>query len=260
MMEMALGKDHNIPMEDFQSRLNDYNTYYTGSLEQLRQRQTNNGELVVDGFLSIYWGLRTAIRLQVTDDDAKLRPKTIVGSTRQATKAARTRTLPHTDGTNGNSVLESLDIESGIWGNTRQRKSIERSKVIKRKPSIPEDEKLNLARINSVVMRKKISKYPAHRGSINGHLFNQKTSVFTPAFGSVTKVRITSRSNAHDVIAKLLSKFKVLNPPSDFSLYVVKDTHERRELSSDEFPLVARILIGPNERLGKIYIIEKKRH
>lgn len=35
---------------------------------------------------------------------------------------------------------------------------------------------------------------------------------------------------------------------------------ERRELPRDEFPLLSRILIGPNERLGKIYLMERKMH
>lgn len=50
---------------DFLSRLNDYNTYYEGRPEQLRTRHNKNGEMVIDGLLNVYWGLRTAIRLQV---------------------------------------------------------------------------------------------------------------------------------------------------------------------------------------------------
>jgi len=47
------------------SRLNDYNTYFDGEPEKLTKRQNKKGEFVVEGLLNIYWGLRTAIRLQV---------------------------------------------------------------------------------------------------------------------------------------------------------------------------------------------------
>ena len=35
---------------------------------------------------------------------------------------------------------------------------------------------------------------------------------------------------------------------------------ERRELPRDEYPLLSRVLIGPNEKLGKIYLMERKMH
>ena len=51
-----------------------------------------------------------------------------------------------------------------------------------------------------------------------------QTSVFVPAFGSSTKVRVSSQNNAHDVMVKLLNKFRVENSPEDFSFYIVKGT------------------------------------
>ena len=48
--------------------------------------------------------------------------------------------------------------------------------------------------------------------------------MFTPSHGSVTKVRVMSTNNAHDVIVKLFKKFRVENQASNFSLYVVKET------------------------------------
>ncbi|KAH7934185.1 hypothetical protein HPB49_022596 [Dermacentor silvarum] len=66
------------------------------------------------------------------------------------------------------------------------------------------------------------------RCSINGHFYNRDTSVFTPAYGSVTSVWVTSLVNAPEVINQLLDKFKVENSPQDFAFYVVRDTEERR--------------------------------
>ncbi|KAL1478484.1 hypothetical protein MTO96_016251 [Rhipicephalus appendiculatus] len=73
------------------------------------------------------------------------------------------------------------------------------------------------------------------RCSINGHFYNRETSVFTPAYGSVTSVWVTSLVNAPEVINQLLDKFKVENSPQDFALYVVRDTGERRE-NTNEIP------------------------
>lgn len=87
-----------------------------------------------------------------------------------------------------------------------------------------------------------------HRCSFNGHFYNHKassmfrklvtrfsilahfcsrlivtkqTAVFTPAFGSVTNVRINSCMTTAQVMRVLLSKFKIENSPDEFSLYLV---------------------------------------
>ncbi|XP_075050365.1 ras association domain-containing protein 2-like [Mixophyes fleayi] len=59
-----------------------------------------------------------------------------------------------------------------------------------------------------------------HRFSINGHFYNHKTSVFTPAYGSVTNVRINSTMSTPQVLKLLLNKFKIENSAAEFSLYM----------------------------------------
>lgn len=79
-----------------------------------------------------------------------------------------------------------------------------------------------------------------HRFSINGHFYNYKvtfclsitafstlprpplscpllpqTSIFTPSFGTPTKVRISSRMTTDQVIEQLLHKFKARNHTKD---------------------------------------------
>lgn len=96
------------------------------------------------------------------------------------------------------------------------------------------------------------------RCSINGHFYNRETSVFTPAYGSVTSVWVTSLVNAPEVINQLLDKFKVENSPRDFALYVVRDTGERRLMQDDEFPLLARVMLGPDETVAKLFIMNRE--
>lgn len=51
--------------------------------------------------------------------------------------------------------------------------------------------------------------------------FLSQTAVFTPAYGSVTNVRINSCMTTPQVLRVLLNKFKIENSPDDFAIYLV---------------------------------------
>lgn len=99
-----------------------------------------------------------------------------------------------------------------------------------------------------------------HRFSINGHFYNYKvdfcrglflctsplpplisrlslrspqTSIFTPSFGTPTKVRISSRMTTDQVIEQLLNKFKVHSLQAD----LLSDTDTNPDVS----PLLTRV-------------------
>ncbi|EPY90181.1 hypothetical protein CB1_000037001 [Camelus ferus] len=95
-----------------------------------------------------------------------------------------------------------------------------------------------------------------HRFSINGHFYNHKTSVFTPAYGSMTNVRVNSTMTTLQVLTLLLNKFRVENGPSEFALYMVHESGERTKLKDCEYPLISRILHGPCEKIAKIFLME----
>ncbi|KAJ4948859.1 hypothetical protein JOQ06_020382 [Pogonophryne albipinna] len=95
-----------------------------------------------------------------------------------------------------------------------------------------------------------------HRFSINGHFYNHKTSVFTPAFGSVTNVRVNSSMTTGQVLNLLLHKFRVENKSEEFVLYLVHESGEKTRLREGEYPLVTRVLYGPCEKISKILITE----
>ncbi|XP_054111182.1 ras association domain-containing protein 2 isoform X2 [Callithrix jacchus] len=96
-----------------------------------------------------------------------------------------------------------------------------------------------------------------HRFSINGHFYNHKTSVFTPAYGSVTNVRINSTMTTPQVLKLLLNKFKIENSAEEFALYVVHTSGEKQKLKTTDYPLIARILQGPCEQVSKVFLMEK---
>lgn len=52
-------------------------------------------------------------------------------------------------------------------------------------------------------------------------VFFSQTAVFTPAYGSVTNVRINSCMTTPQVLRVLLNKFKIENSPDDFAIYLV---------------------------------------
>ncbi|KAF7701407.1 hypothetical protein HF521_002572 [Silurus meridionalis] len=95
-----------------------------------------------------------------------------------------------------------------------------------------------------------------HRCSFNGHFYNRTTAVFTPAFGSVTNVRINSSMNMSQVLRVLLNKFKIENGPDEFSLFLLHISGERVQLKKDDHPLVFRLLHGPCEQISKIFLME----
>merc|ERR1739838_1276151 len=259
MTEIRLSGSRTMSLEAFATRLNDYNTYHQGGAEELRQRQNRKGELVIDGLLNIYWGLKTTIRLQVADslslkirprienidENEKMKSKPSVQTNNETPQekealakppppSPATAAAPTTPNTTDHETVSNQDSNEGGF---RQR-----SVVLRRN-------KRTSSRVAA-----------ARRASINGHFYNHETSMFTPTHGSVTKVRVLSTNNASDVVSKLFQKFRVENSPEKFSLYIVKETEERRELPHDEFPLISRVLVGPNEQVGKIYIMEKKMH
>ncbi|KAG2463342.1 PAOX oxidase, partial [Polypterus senegalus] len=101
-----------------------------------------------------------------------------------------------------------------------------------------------------------MQKIKRHRFSINGHFYNHKTSVFTPAYGSVTNVRVNSTMTTPQVLNLLLNKFRVENGADEFALYVVHECGERTKLKDTDYPLVSRILHGPCEKIAKIFLME----
>ena len=49
------------------------------------------------------------------------------------------------------------------------------------------------------------------------------------------------------VVATLLEKYKIESSPGDYSLYLVRETGERRLVGDQECPLTLRVTQGPHE-------------
>ncbi|XP_071585434.1 ras association domain-containing protein 2 [Heliangelus exortis] len=247
------GKDKYISKNELLLHLKTYNIYYEGQNLQLRHRE-EEGELVVEGLLNISWGLRRPIRLQMQDDNQRIRPPPSSSSWHSGCNL----------GAHGSLLKPSTlpDIQVMDVGTTPSMEAPGNNTASKLQPE--EVPQLMRTRSDVGVRRRGSTRTPGeqrrirrHRFSINGHFYNHKTSVFTPAYGSVTNVRINSTMTTPQVLKLLLNKFKIENSAEEFALYIVHTSGEKQKLRPSDYPLIARILQGPCEQVSKVFLMEK---
>ncbi|XP_037742205.1 ras association domain-containing protein 2 isoform X1 [Chelonia mydas] len=250
------GKDKYISKNELLLHLKTYNLYYEGQNLQLRHRE-EEGEFIVEGLLNISWGLRRPIRLQMQDDNQRIRPPPSSSSWHSGCNlgaqgsAGKPSTIPDIQITDVDTSTDADDSERG-------------TDVGDLKPQQEETPQLMRTRSDVGVRRRGNFRTPSeqrrikrHRFSINGHFYNHKTSVFTPAYGSVTNVRINSTMTTSQVLKLLLNKFKIENSADEFALYIVHTSGEKQKLKATDYPLIARILQGPCEQVSKVFLMEK---
>uniref|UniRef100_A0A3P9I1I2 Ras association domain family member 2a n=1 Tax=Oryzias latipes TaxID=8090 RepID=A0A3P9I1I2_ORYLA len=236
--EVQIGENKFVSKATVLSHLKTYNLYYDGQNLQLRHRE-EEGELIIEGLLNIFWGLRRPIRLQMQDDHERIRPPPSSTSWHSVQTDPVTPQRPVV-------VLHWTDETSGGTEDSESSAQLLRTKS--------DAGVLRRGQRRSPSNQRKIRR---HRFSINGHFYNHKTAVFTPAYGSVTNVRINSCMTTPQVLRVLLNKFKIENSPDDFALYLVHASGERVKLKRTDFPLVLRIIQGPCEQVCKVFLMEE---
>ncbi|XP_048864398.1 ras association domain-containing protein 4a [Brienomyrus brachyistius] len=235
---VKISKDKVLTRTEMMSLLKTYNCYHEGKSFQLRSRE-EDGELVIEGLLSISWGLRRPIRLQMQDDNERFQHSSVgIGGEDEAKTSSQKQTS-----------LESNNNESSD-------------------ASVSEDETPQLMRTRSDasfmgIQRRsrrhsqgEMQRMKKHRFSINGHFYNHKTSVFIPTYGSVTNVRVKSTMTTEQVLRLLLNKFRVENKLEEFVLYMVHESGEKTKLRDTDYPLISRLLHGPCEKIAKMFLME----
>uniref|UniRef100_A0A8C0JGY5 Ras association domain family member 2 n=1 Tax=Chelonoidis abingdonii TaxID=106734 RepID=A0A8C0JGY5_CHEAB len=232
------GKDKYISKNELLLHLKTYNLYYEGQNLQLRHRE-EEGEFIVEGLLNISWGLRRPIRLQMQDDNQRIRPPPSSSSWHsgcnlgaQGSVDVKPSIIPDIQITDVDTPTDADDSGSGT-GETRMQE--ETPQLMRTRSDVGVRRRGNF-RTPSEQRRIK-----RHRFSINGHFYNHKTSVFTPAYGSVTNVRINSTMTTSQALKLLLNKFKA----------------KKQKLKATDYPLIARILQGPCEQVSKVFLMEK---
>ncbi|XP_075357466.1 ras association domain-containing protein 6 isoform X2 [Mycteria americana] len=263
---VSINEEKFLTREELSSLLKTYNSYYSDQENlQLSHNQQEGSKPFIEGILSIFWGVRHPIRLKIQDEKQipsflTLKSTENVGlfpSKRGMTRWGEFDDLHHISGETLKSTEEKPDLEINY--------SCYESRTLKSKSEQEHDcATLPRAVSNAAAVRKR-TKLPmiarteveTHRFSINGHFYNYATSVFTPAFGSETKIRINSQMRTRQVIEQLLRKFKIENSPHEFALYIIHASGEKKQLRSGDVPLLHRLLQGPSEKIAKFFLMDR---
>ncbi|KAI1894290.1 hypothetical protein AGOR_G00114300 [Albula goreensis] len=242
---IKVSEERAIARSDILSLLKTYNCYHEGKNFQLRSREEEGG-LIIEGLLNISWGLRRPIRLQMQDDNERFhyssgalrRPDPPgVNRNEKSQKAFQKQTSLEANNNFCEKISTPTQAYLDVGGLEEETPQLMRTQS--------DASFMNVQRRSRLRSSSDLQRIKRHRFSINGHFYNHKTSVFTPAYGSVTNVRVNSTMTTIQVLNLLLNKFRVENKSEEFGLYVVHESGERTKLRDTEYPLIARILHGP---------------
>ncbi|XP_067592355.1 ras association domain-containing protein 6 isoform X3 [Pseudorca crassidens] len=253
-----------ITREQLNSLLKTYNIFYRNQKNlHILYGQTDDGKLIVEGMLDIFWGVKQPIQLKI-QDEKQIPSFTVLKSLDVFSKRGMTR-WGEFDDLYRISDLDRTQIPvSGATDTQEDYLSYHSSTLKLHADEEPESPLLYRTMSEAALVRKRM-KPPTmdrkdrqkHRASINGHFYNHETSIFTPAFGSETKVRINSNMRTEEVIKQILQKFKIENSAQDFALYIIFATGEQRRLKKTDIPLLHRLLQGPSEKNARIFLMDK---
>ncbi|NWV25124.1 RASF6 protein, partial [Origma solitaria] len=248
--------------EQLSSLLKNYNSYYSDQENlQLTYNQREGSTPFIEGILSIFWGVRHPIRLKI-QDEKQIPPFVTLKSTENVglfpSKRGMTRwgefdDLHHISGETLKSTEEQPDLKQSYESHmlkSRSKQELDCATL----PRTSSDATAVRKRTKLPTITR--TEVETHRFSINGHFYNHETSVFTPAFGSETKIRINSQMRTRQVIEQLLRKFKIENSPHEFALYVIHASGEKKQLRSGDVPLLHRLLQGPSEKIAKFFLMD----
>ncbi|XP_045139626.1 ras association domain-containing protein 4 isoform X1 [Echinops telfairi] len=250
---VPISNSKSILKSELLNLLKTYNCYHEGGSFQLRHRE-EEGTLILEGLLNISWGLKRPIRLQIQDDRDRLHSSPTVW---MAGQPSCDQKEPSSQDNNRGPAKDP-----GSEPFQRAEDSRHSSAPLKEDADVPQ--RLRTRSDASCMIQRRPKRHTPseaqrvrqHRFSINGHFYNHKTSVFTPAFGSMTNVRVNSTMTTLQVLTLLLNKFRVENGPGEFALYIVHESGERTKLKDCEYPLISRILHGPCEKIAKLFLME----
>ncbi|XP_062870332.1 ras association domain-containing protein 6 [Trichomycterus rosablanca] len=259
----------------FFSLLNTYNCFLKDKSHLQLNAHENLGQVILEGFFVVSWGMRRPIRLKIQDEkqmqawDSSKSPEyspdpiSPLGKKRGMTRWGEFDNLNHIDELEETGQDVSETVVNSAAPDYKQYES-RTLRAPRPEPIVDESSCLFRTRSDAFLVKKRVKNKTAqedqtnrqHRFSINGHFYNYKTSIFTPCHGTPTNVRINSTMRTHEVISQLLHKFKIENDPSEFALYCIHQSGERRKLGSSDLPLWERFLQGPSEDIMRIFLMD----
>ncbi|XP_029454712.1 ras association domain-containing protein 6 isoform X2 [Rhinatrema bivittatum] len=250
------------------SLLKTYNCYYEDQKNmQLSFHQEQGQPVVIAGLLEILWGVQRPIRFMIQDEkqtpsSALIELPEPVGSS--ISKSVMIRWGEFEDLYHISDMDEMVKTENEETNGQEVYPSYDNSTLRPKGNVDPDSPSLYRTMSDAALVKKRIKPNTAerretqhHRFSINGHFYNYKTSIFTPAFGSQTKVSTNSNMKTEEVIEQLLHKFKIENSPHEFALYIIHASGEKKRLKSTDYPLWERILQGPSGKIARFFLMDR---
>ncbi|KAM4050875.1 ras association domain-containing protein 6 isoform 1-T2 [Anomaloglossus baeobatrachus] len=259
-----------VTRSQLNSLLKSYNCYFKDKKNlQITYHQDDKKQIVLSGLIEIFWGVQRPIRFQMQDEKCVssecIQLPEVIGSS--ITKSGMMRWgefddlhhIEEIDEPVANSEFELDSKDDYIkydYDTSTLRPNL--------KDDIP-DSPLYRTVSDAALVKKRIrpntpdrSQLQQHRFSINGHFYNFKTSIFTPAFGSETKVMINSSMKTKEVIEQLLHKFKIETNPNEFALYIIHASGEKKKLKNTDCPLWERLLQGPSGNIARMFLMDRE--
>jgi len=277
-----------------EQKLREYNQYYENKYpKNIISCREKNGKMILEGRLHIYWDVSNQLILKEENDDRLVMRRrnsfTLRRRFRRKMMNENNSEFDTHDNDNGldqnfnqslkqsiqpldndNNQIKVFDHKVYTKGCLEDSTQCDSSKEAdKKQDSALIDKNLKIVALNSEsngqeptrkrnpIKRSQIKL--RRRCSINGHFYNRETCVFTPDRGTVTSVWLTSLVNTTEVINQLLDKFKVTNKPQEFAMFIVRDNGECKRIGNSEYPLLAKLLLGPNEDAARVFILNKNR-
>nr|KAF6393474.1 Ras association domain family member 6 [Pipistrellus kuhlii] len=215
--------------EQLNSLLKTYNIFYANQENlHISYGQSDDGKLIVEGMLDIFWGVKRPIQLKIQDE--KQIPSFTVKSPDVFSKMGMTR-WGEFDDLYHISELDRNEIPVSEAMNSQEDYLSYHSSTLK--PHADEEPKSPLLyrTMSEATLVRKRMKTPMmdrkdrqkHRASINGHFYNHE----------------------------------IENSAQDFALYIIFATGERRRLKKTDIPLLHRLLQGPSKKNARIFLMDK---
>ncbi|XP_060003213.1 ras association domain-containing protein 6 isoform X1 [Lagenorhynchus albirostris] len=219
-----------ITREQLNSLLKTYNIFYRNQKNlHILYGQTDDGKLIVEGMLDIFWGVKQPIQLKI-QDEKQIPSFTVLKSPDVFSKRGMTR-WGEFDDLYRISDLDRTQIPvSGATDSQEDYLSYHSSTLKLHADEEPESPLLYRTMSEAALVRKRM-KPPTmdrkdrqkHRASINGHFYNHE----------------------------------IENSAQDFALYIIFATGEQRRLKKTDIPLLHRLLQGPSEKNARIFLMDK---
>jgi Ras association domain-containing protein 2/4 len=215
-----------------------FNKYNRSKLTELKYELVDSDhQIKIFGVLKIHWNLKQPIKIPINRNNVATSYK------QDSFTATAVKDL--------NKGKKSFDDSSPLLkDNPKERSTLSsRSHTVKCKPN-----KWKRTPISNVI---KVSEDQLKSGNAREEE-NEECQMFIPSYGSMSSICIESKTSCESAIQILLDKFHISNSASEYSLYKVYQTGDKRELSDSDFPLIQRLWMGPFDE-DKFFIMEKGR-